>query len=104
MDGCEIRSHHFETMVETIKFVGIYRAIESFLGFLGGAKWISSTHSMSLEITRIGQIWRQPSSESDVPGMEPNPPLGPKSVPSHRTMQLQTPNIMKRLGCRNTSP
>ena len=26
-------------------FVGIYRGIESFQGFLGGAKWISSIHS-----------------------------------------------------------
>ena len=30
----EIRSHHFEKVLETI--VGIYRGIESFQGFFGG--------------------------------------------------------------------
>ena len=29
--------HHCGTMVETTTFVGIYRGIESFQGFLGGA-------------------------------------------------------------------
>ena len=33
------------TVLDTL-FVGIYRGIESFQGFLGGAKWISSIHSM----------------------------------------------------------
>ena len=27
MDGCEIRSHHIDAMVETITFVGAYRGI-----------------------------------------------------------------------------
>ena len=36
---------HFETMVETITFVGIYRGIIRNQGFLGGAKWISPIHS-----------------------------------------------------------
>ena len=33
---------------DTITFVGIYTGIESFQGFLGGAKWISSIRSIHL--------------------------------------------------------
>ena len=42
--GYEIRSHH--EMNPLLDFVGIYRGIDSFQGFLVGAKWISSTHSI----------------------------------------------------------
>ena len=38
-------SHHFETVVESITFVGILQSKSSFQGFLGGPKWISSIHS-----------------------------------------------------------
>ena len=57
MDGGEILSHHFETKVETMPFVGIYRPIIRNEGFLGGAKWISqpstvpdSAHDMYLTV------------------------------------------------------
>ena len=39
----EIRSHRFETMVATIKFVGICREIDSFQGFFGGAAFCPFT-------------------------------------------------------------
>ena len=43
-----------ETMVETIVTVGTCRGIESFQGFLGGAKWISPIHMGSLSFFRNG--------------------------------------------------
>ena len=44
----EILAPRIETMVETIRFVGIFRGIVSFQGFVGGAKWTSSTHNRGM--------------------------------------------------------
>ena len=42
--------HHFESMVETITCVAIYRGIESFQGFLGDAGFLSSTYIMNSKV------------------------------------------------------
>ena len=46
VDGREIQKsrHEMKPWLKPL-FVGIYRGIESFQGFSGGAKWISSIHS-----------------------------------------------------------
>ena len=47
-------SHQLETMVETRPFVGIYGGIDSFPGFRGGAKWISSTPKVLQKKKKLG--------------------------------------------------
>ena len=78
VDGCEIPSHHFETTGKRL-FVGSYRGIESFQGFLGGAKRISSIH----RITAQYHLTRDPSSLFSN-FLRPSTPLqisgGPKRV------------------------
>ena len=51
VDGCEIRfSHHFETMVETVTFVGIYRGI-----IRGGAGFRPSTISLTSDRVELAK-------------------------------------------------
>ena len=46
VDGCEIRSHHFETLVETIVCWHLIGGIASFQGVVGGAKWSSQASTV----------------------------------------------------------
>ena len=45
-------------------FVGIYKGIESFQGYLGGAKWISSIHGIAFPGS---SVWEMPHGGQRTP-------------------------------------
>ena len=47
--------HHVEAMGKPL-FIGIYRGLNTFQGFLGGVKWISSIHSTAFLVEQACKI------------------------------------------------
>ena len=79
VDGCDICSHHCKTAVETRTFVGIYRRIESFRGFLGGAGVCPSTVWQCLHLgdppKMVVYLWLAFPTTRQGPSKKNRPPL-----------------------------
>ena len=76
-------SHHLETMVETRRFVGIYRGIIRHQGFLGGARWISQPSTVGRP-TRGTKKKTVPEAALGAEVVDPEvPPVRPRQEALH---------------------